>query len=68
MEGDFFGKWDFISADDPTHGFVDYVTAEKAVAENLVRTTENGAWGIQRRFVKPRVYHLPGSRTEGIFL
>jgi hypothetical protein len=49
MDGDFFGKWDFISGDDPTHGFVDYVTAEKAVAENLVRTTSNGAFGIDWR-------------------
>ncbi len=43
MSGDFFSKWDFISADDPTHGFVDYVTAERAVHENLVKTTDNGA-------------------------
>lgn len=42
MSGDFFSKWDFISADDPTHGFVDYVTAERAVQENLVKTTDNG--------------------------
>jgi len=50
MDGDFFGKWDFISANDPTHGFVDYVTAEKAVAENLVRTTSNGIFiGVDNR-------------------
>lgn len=42
MSGDFFSKWDFISADDPTHGFVDYVTAERAVQENLVKTTDKG--------------------------
>lgn len=42
MQGDFFEKWDFISANDPTHGFVDYVTAEKAKAENLIRTDANG--------------------------
>lgn len=42
MEGDFFGKWDFVSANDPTHGFVDYVTAEKAVEERLARKTSNG--------------------------
>ena len=37
MHGDFFEKWDFISANDPTHGFVDYVTAETAWAERLIR-------------------------------
>ena len=35
-DGAFFDHWDFISTDDPTHGFVDYVTKEVALKEELI--------------------------------
>ena len=55
---DFFDQWDFVSADDPTHGTVDYVTREDAEQSDLVRAHSSGVFigvdntrlGAQRRF------------------
>ena len=55
LEDDFFKKWDFVSGDDPTHGFVDYLTAEKAVMENLVRADASGTEGPARTFSGYRI-------------
>ena len=41
-DGAFFDHWDFISSDDPTHGFVDYVTKEVALKEELIRDEPGG--------------------------
>lgn len=41
-DGAFFDHWDFISSDDPTHGFVDYVTKEVALKEELIRDEPSG--------------------------
>jgi len=36
---EFFSKWNFFDGPDPTHGHVDFVTAETAVAAGLVSAT-----------------------------
>ena len=41
---DFFDQWDFVSADDPTHGTVDYVTREDAEQLELVRAHPDGVF------------------------
>lgn len=47
-------RWHFITSDDPTHGFVDYVNASVAEREGLVRTTERGVYiGVDHETVVP---------------
>jgi len=40
----FFDQWDFVPADDPTHGTVDYITREDAERLELVRSHTNGVF------------------------
>jgi len=35
-------QWDFFSADDPTHGNVNYQTRDNAIKKNLALVQENG--------------------------
>ena len=40
----FFDQWDFVPADDPTHGTVDYIAREDAERLELVRSHTNGVF------------------------
>ncbi|KZF26050.1 glycoside hydrolase family 16 protein [Xylona heveae TC161] len=40
----FFDKFDFFNESDPTHGTVEYVEAQTAVSEGLVRTAGNSVY------------------------
>ncbi|CAK5267737.1 unnamed protein product [Mycena citricolor] len=42
FNGTDFLKWDFFSAADPTHGAVNYLTAQEAQAKNLAFTQKDG--------------------------
>jgi len=77
LDGAFFDHWDFISSDDPTHGFVDYVTKEVALKEELIRDEPSGIFiGVNNRSVVPRTargrqsVRLESNRryNEGLFI
>ena len=46
---DFYANFDFFTAPDPTHGFVQYVDQAKAKSLNLFNTTAKASWGVDTK-------------------
>ncbi|KAF4547677.1 putative glycosyl hydrolases family 16 protein 1 [Elsinoe fawcettii] len=47
----FFSKFDFFTAPDPTHGFVTYVDYNTAVSSKLIPTPSVANWGVDQNTV-----------------
>ena len=62
---DFLEHFDFFSADDPTHGWVDYLDRGDAMAAGLVDVADDGTFFMGAGRPKTAAARLPSVRIEG---